>query len=403
MIMTVSPRGLSRFASPSRLGQYALGRQEVSEYISVELTDSGRNIRLAGDWTVANGDELEEAIDSQGLKTLGQPTTIDVADIQRMDTLGAWLIIKLQRSLETRSQSVEVANLRPDMGALIERIRAPSKASAVRLARRNIILSLLEDVGLGTVKAITTLGELIGFLGLVFQKILSFVRRPHVIRLAPTVHQMELVGVRALPIVGLISFLIGAVIVNQGAIQLRQFGADIFVVDLLAPSILRELGVLLTAIIVAGRSGSAFTAQIGSMQLNEEVDAIKTIGMDPVEILVIPRVVALFFIMPVLTFYADMMGALGGGLMSWVQLDITPAVFVERFRDATFYTTFAVGIIKAPVFAVVIAIVGCFQGLSVTGSAESVGSHTTTSVVQSIVMVIVLDALFAVFFTAIDW
>nr|WP_281500643.1 ABC transporter permease [Kordiimonas marina] len=250
--------------------------------------------------------------------------------------------------------------------------------------------------------SISSLGRLLSFLGLVLIRLIGSLLNPGRLRLIPILHQMDVVGLRAMGIVGLISFLIGAVMVNQGAIQLAKFGADIFVIDMLGIAHLRELGILLTAIIIAGRSGSAFTAQIGSMKLHEEVDAMMTLGMNPIDVLVLPRLIALVICLPLLTFYADLIGIIGGALMAWVQLDITPANFFVYFRDVISIDHYWVGIIKAPFFAAVIATCGCYQGLQVEGSADALGSRTTKSVVQAIFLVIALDALFSVFFTAID-
>jgi phospholipid/cholesterol/gamma-HCH transport system permease protein len=213
---------------------------------------------------------------------------------------------------------------------------------------------------------------------------------------------MEQVGVKAMPIVGLMAFLIGVVIAQQGEFQLKRFGANMFVVDLVAVSILREIAILITAIMLAGRSGSAFTAQIGTMVLNEEVDAMRTLGIDPIETLILPRLVAIMLMMPLLTFYADILGMLGGGVFCWLVLDMAPGAYLERLHSAITMDSFLVGLIKAPFFAAVIAIAGCYEGLKVRGSAESVGSQTTRSVVESIFLVIVLDAVFAVFFSTID-
>ncbi len=213
---------------------------------------------------------------------------------------------------------------------------------------------------------------------------------------------MERVGIAALPIVGLLSFLVGMVTAFQGAQQLQRFGAQIFVVDLLGIGFLREMGVLLTAIIVAGRSGSAFTAEIGAMQVNEEIDAMATLGLDPVEILVLPRLFALVLMLPLLAFYADMMGLLGGAVLCWVDLDIPPPVFLAELHRALAPETFWIGISKAPFFAGTIALVGCHEGLEVSRSAESVGRHTTRSVVHSIFLVIVLDAAFSIIFAWLD-
>jgi phospholipid/cholesterol/gamma-HCH transport system permease protein len=212
---------------------------------------------------------------------------------------------------------------------------------------------------------------------------------------------MEEVGLNAIPIVGLMSFLIGIVLAFQGASQLQRFGAEVFVVNLVAISVLREIGVLMTAIIVAGRSGSAFTAQIGSMKVNEEVDAMQTLGLDPMEVLVLPRLFALMLTLPLLAFFADIMGLMGGALMAWIALDISPATFIERLRDAIGLWSFWAGILKAPFFAFLIAMIGCYEGFQVTGSATSVGHRTTRAVVEAIFLVIVVDAAFSIFFQVI--
>jgi len=217
------------------------------------------------------------------------------------------------------------------------------------------------------------------------------------------VQHFDMVGVRALGIVGLMSFLIGIVIAQQGAVQLRQFGAEVFTINLIGRLTLRELGILMTAIMVAGRSGSAFAAQIGTMKITEEIDAMRTIGVVPVEALVVPRVIAAVFMMPLLGIFASLMSIIGGGLLCWIVLDIPPATFVQRLREVTPITDFWVGMIKAPVFGAIIAMAGCFQGMQVKGNAEQVGLRTTAAVVQAIFLVIVLDAFFAVFFSEIGW
>ncbi len=224
-------------------------------------------------------------------------------------------------------------------------------------------------------------------------------RHPGRLRLRATISQMEQTGLDAMPIVGLLSFLIGIVMAFQGADQLRRFGAEIYTVNLLGITILRELGVLLAAIIIAGRSGSAFTAQIGTMQVNQEIDAMRTLGLDPVEVLVLPRVFGLMLTLPLLVFYADALGLLGGCLMTWATLGITLPAFLDQLRGAITSWTLWVGVIKAPFFAAIIAMVGCYEGFNVSGSAESVGRLTTQSVVESIFLVIVADAAFSVLFS----
>ena len=215
--------------------------------------------------------------------------------------------------------------------------------------------------------------------------------------------RFEFVGLRALAIVGLMSFLIGIVIAQQGAVQLRQFGAEVFTINLIGRLTFRELGVLMTAIMVAGRSGSAFAAQIGTMKITEEIDAMRTIGVSPIEALVLPRTLATIMWMPLLGFYASIMAIIGGGLLCWIVLEIPPATYIQRLREVTPLTDFYIGLIKAPVFGAIIAMAGCFQGLQVKNNAEEVGLKTTAAVVQAIFLVIVLDAFFAVFFSGIGW
>jgi phospholipid/cholesterol/gamma-HCH transport system permease protein len=226
-------------------------------------------------------------------------------------------------------------------------------------------------------------------------------RRPRRVRLVSTVHHIERIGIDALPIMGLLAYLIGVVLAFQGADQLRQYGAEVFTINLLGVSILREIGVLITAIMVAGRTGSAFAAEIGTMKVNQEVDAMRTIGLDPMDTLVLPRLFALAISLPLLVFYANAMAMAGGATMVIVGLDLSVEQFVEQLSNAVTLGTLAVGLIKAPVFAVLIGMVACYEGLKVSGSAESVGIHTTRSVVKSIFLVIVFDAAFSIFFSRI--
>jgi phospholipid/cholesterol/gamma-HCH transport system permease protein len=224
---------------------------------------------------------------------------------------------------------------------------------------------------------------------------------PSRIRFTSTVHHLEQVGWRAVPIVVLITFLIGCIIAQQGIFHFRKFGADVFVVDMVGVLVLREIGVLLVCIMVAGRSGSAFTAELGSMKMREEVDALQTMGMDPVEVLILPRMVALLIAVPTLTFLGSMAALYGGGLVSWLYGGMQPDIFLSRLREAISIDHFQVGMIKAPFMALVIGVVACVEGLAVRGSAESLGQHTTASVVKSIFFVIVLDGAFAIFFASI--
>jgi phospholipid/cholesterol/gamma-HCH transport system permease protein len=243
--------------------------------------------------------------------------------------------------------------------------------------------------------------ESIAFLGLTTVSLTRVVAQPRQLRVPAIFYHMEQAGLNAIPIIALIAFLIGLVIAYQGAIQLRQFGAEIFVVYMVAVSVLRELGILLTAIVVAGRSGSAFTAQIGAIKINEEVDAMRTIGLDPMQVLVVPRVIALMIVLPLLGFVADVMGLIGGGVMSMIELGISPAQFIDRLGQSFAPWTLGTGLVKAPVFATIIATTSCYMGMKVTGSSENLGKLTTRSVVHAIFAVIVADAVFSIFFAYI--
>jgi phospholipid/cholesterol/gamma-HCH transport system permease protein len=262
---------------------------------------------------------------------------------------------------------------------------------------------VVEEVGAAVSQAGKTLLGLLGFFGGMIVALGTVIANPRRFRWNAVIQRFEVVGVSALGIIGLMSFLIGLVIAQQGAVQLQQFGAEFLTINLIGRITLRELGVLMTAIMVAGRSGSAFAAQIGTMKLTEEIDAMRTIGVSPMEALVLPRVLAAVLMMPLLGFYASLISIIGGGIYCWIFLDIPPVTFVTRLREVVPLTDLYVGLVKAPVFGAIIALTGCFQGMLVEGDAEQVGTRTTSAVVQAIFLVIVLDAFFAVFFERIGW
>lgn len=355
-------------------------------------------LSIGGRWTVDSVKWLDSPL--RQLSSTGIATArFDLAGLQELDTAGAWLIERTRRALASAGVSVTIGGARPDHARLLRRISEAAALPPVAPVRRRPIIDFVAAVGEGAVDALRQARDLVGFFGLVIVTGLRVILHPGRIRTMSTVSHIERVGMTALPIVGLISFLVGIVLAYQGVDQLRQFGAEVYTVDLVGIAVLREMGILLTAIVVAGRSGSAFTAQIGTMMVNEEVDALRTLGLDPIEVLVLPRILALVVALPLLTFFADAMALLGGSLMLVLLIDATLPQIAQQLRDMVPLSHFWVGLSKAPVFAFLIAMVGCFEGLRVTGSAESVGRLTTQSVVESIFLVIVFDAVFSVLFS----
>jgi len=369
----------------------------TSGFLSASESAGSILLTASGEWTITNGAAIDREL-ATVVATAKRANTVDISAITRLDTSGAWLLARTVGILKQGGNQVAIIGSQPKFDAMLQRVVDTYRPWVSVPDRSNFIVHVLATIGRGTTTALEIALDLVAFLGHAAVVLLRAVIQPRRLRVTSTVFHIEQVGFNALPIVGLISFLIGVVLAYQGATQLRQFGADVFTIDLIAISILRELGILLTAIIVAGRSGSAFTAQLGSMKINEEIDALQTFGLDAMDVLVLPRLLALIVALPLLAFFADIMGLLGGGVMCWVLLDITPSAFVERLNDAVSVASFWVGFIKAPIFGALIALIGCFEGFAVSGSAESLGYHTTRSVVVSIFLVIVADALFSILF-----
>ena len=369
-------------------------------WFSAEREQGGLRLAAGGLWDIRHAAALDADLRLFAPEG-GTPVTIDLSAVSRLDTAGAWLAYRTAKTLREQGLAVEFVNTRPEHQAMLDSVAASDQPCEIEPRRLNPLIWLLGHLGRGTLDALEEGRQQLGFLGLTLLTMARVARHPGRLRFTSLVFHMEKVGLDALPIVGLISLLIGVVLAYQGATQLQRFGAEIFVVDLIAVSVLREIGILLTAIVIAGRSGSAFTAEIGSMIVHEEVDAMRALGLDPMELLVLPRVLALMLTLPMLAFFADIMGLAGGFLMSWMALDIAPALFFERLHSSLGPWTFWVGIIKAPVFAFLIAMVGCLEGLRVSRSAESVGRQTTRSVVTSIFLVIIVDAIFSIFFATI--
>jgi len=360
----------------------------------IELAPDAAAVHCSGAWTVRGIAGLERHLPDIGWPS-AKELALDCSAISALDTSGAWLLYRTIHMLEQQGRSVTLDGLRPEFGALFKLITA--RAATVEPATVPRI-GLLATVGLWAWRGMRGMYDMLAFTGESATVLFRSLLRPSRIRWRPILHNLQTAGFEALPITGLLSFLMGIVIAYQGADQLQRFGANIFIADLVGLSMLRELAPLLTAIIVAGRSGSAYAAQIGTMKVTEEIDALRTIGVGMHELLVLPKMIALIIALPLLTVYCDVTGVLGGMLMARSKLDVSFDVFLHRLGDAIHLSSFMTGIAKAPVFAAIIALVGCFQGLQVGGSADSVGRQTTVSVVQSIFLVIVADALFSVVF-----
>ena len=360
------------------------------------------DLALSGNWT-ARG--ISTVVPQ--LKALKAPTTTriqaDGSRIEALDTAGAWVLHTLLLRLKTEGSELTWQGLRPENARLLQAV-AEQQAEQVTLpkAAEKQFLGALDGVGRGVASATEQALALLSFVGENAVAMAGCLAHPSRLRWRPVLFNIRSAGFDALPIVGLLSFLLGIVVAYQGADQLRQYGANIFVADLVGLSMLREFAPLITAIIIAGRSGSAYAAQIGTMAVTEEIDAMRTIGIEPLELLVLPKIMALVIVMPLLTVFSDVLGVFGGMLMAQAQLGVSFNEFLDRFVKAVSTTAFLIGICKAPVFAVIIATVGCFQGFRTQGGADSVGRQTTKSVVQSIFLVIVADALFSVAFSALD-
>ncbi len=365
-----------------------------ADFAQEQLPDIGGVLRFSGTLAIASIGDLD-----QRLRSISGPLTqIDISATDHIDTVGAWLIYRT-----ARDHNAQITGADSDAQQLIEAVSGVDKNAVVSTPKQSFIARQLSEVGKGVIDAFAAIMNFLAFFGQVMKAFFNLMLHPSRFRGHAVIQHFDNVGVRSLGIIGLMSFLIGIVIAQQGAVQLQQFGAEVFTVNLVGRLTFRELGILMTAIMVAGRSGSAFAAQIGTMKITEEVDAMRTIGVAPAEALVVPRVLATVIMMPLLGIYASLMAIIGGGLLCWIVLDIPPATFVLRLREVTPMTDFYVGLVKAPVFGVIIAVVGCYQGMQVEGNAEEVGLKTTAAVVQAIFMVIVLDAFFAVFFSTVGW
>lgn len=361
-----------------------------------------QNMALSGSWTARGLGAVQQTLKSVRVVP-NKVTLADGTGIESFDTAGAWVLQKLLLRLRAEGVSVTLHGLRPEFSRLLDAV-AQQVADQGDLPTQTIEApaSLLERIGRNTAAAFEQGTALLAFIGESALALLGCLAHPARLRWRPILFNIRSAGFDALPIVGLLSFLLGIVVAYQGADQLRHYGANIFVADLVGLSMLREFAPLITAIIIAGRSGSAYAAQIGTMAVTEEIDAMRTIGIAPLDLLVLPKLIALVIALPLLTVFADVMGVAGGMLMAQTQLGVGFGEFLDRFVKAVSITSYAVGIGKAPVFAAIIVVVGCFQGFRTNGGADSVGRQTTRSVVQSIFLVIVADALFSIAFSVLD-
>jgi len=381
-----------------------LPTQVAAPGYKVELRGTSFCLVATGSWTVREAVALESGL--RRLRVPIPPTPdftgqVDISGIEQLDTAGAWLLQRTVRRWEDRGLRTSFDGATESFEILLDEVRQRSEEQRTAIAQSSLLASLMQDWS----KAVTSISRdailITGFLGLLVTTLMRMVVQPWRFRMISFIHHLDHAGFRAVPIIALICLLIGAVVMQQGIVQLRAFGAETFAVNMVAILSLREVGVLLTAIMVAGRSGSAFTAEIGSMKMREEIDAMRTLGIDPIETLVVPRVLALIVVLPLLTFLGDMMCLIGGGVMAKVMLGLDTQSYLEALHGAVDTRHFMAGMVKAPFAALIIGLVGCLEGMKVSGSAESLGIRVTSAVVKAIFLVIILDALFAMFLSVI--
>ncbi len=364
--------------------------------------DGGKRLVLTGAWTLAASRRLEEEARSIVSQAKGSRIVVlDIGGIARLDTAGALLLNRAKEELIRSGASVTLERARSEFQLLLKE-KLPCGAGAAP-APTNLLVDLLADLGFSFVYGIREFYHGVGFLGEFIAALGRTMLLPKLFRGTALVYQMEMFGFRSIPIIVLINLAVGAIVAQQGIFQLMRFGATSYSVDLIGILVLRELGVLLTSIMIAGRSGSAITAELGSMKMREEVDALRVMGLSPIDVLVVPRVLALAFSLPLLTFIADASALFGGLLVSWVYGGISPTAFLSLLQSAIGLNTFLVGLIKAPFMALVIGLISSQDGLATQGSAESLGRQVTAAVVKSIFMVIIVDGLFAMFFASINY
>jgi phospholipid/cholesterol/gamma-HCH transport system permease protein len=360
-------------------------------------------LRLDGDWTIEGSRAIEDSADQLVAAVVeAKHAVLDFSRVRRMDTAGAWLVDRARQTLASRGVSTDVERLRPEYEILLSEARFRQfETSEPR--RTNSLVNFLAAIGAAIGGVGRDVYSAVAFLGDVVAAYGNVLVRPRGLRITSLVFHIEQFALRSVPIIILINFLVGAIVAQQGLFQLRQFGAQTFTVNLIGILVLREMAVLLTSIMIAGRSGSAITAELGSMKMREEIDALKVMGLSPVEVLILPRLSALIISLPLLTFLADMAALFGGLCVAWGYGGISPEAFIARLQTSISLSTFMIGIVKAPFMALIIGLIASVEGFAVQGSAESLGRQVTSSVVKSIFMVIVADGLFAMFFAGLRY
>ena len=369
----------------------------AAPYLTATANRDRTTLAAGGAWTVESADRLSTLV---AVPTRPGAVAIDLSAVDRLDTFGAWLIERLARAWRDAGSTAELTGVPPRFHDLLDQLAAVNQTPVPQTPRSGLA-SAIAGLGQNVANFGSEVGDLIVTLGTIVVALYRAIAHPRASRLTSIVQHLDRVGWKATGIIVLITFLIGCIIAQQGLFNFRRFGAEDYVVSLVGILVTREIGVLIVAIMIAGRSGSSYTAELGSMKMREEIDALRTMGIDPAEVLLMPRVVALIIAMPILTFLGSLAALFGGGLVAWLYGGMSPLIYLARLHGAVSIDDFAVGMIKAPVMALVIGVVACSEGMRVKGSAESLGLQTTRSVVQSIFLVIVVDAFFAVFFTAI--
>jgi len=370
--------------------------------LTAKFEDGQLELAAGGSWTATHANELESLVDGVAEDaSRARSVSIDMHGVREFDTFGAWLLERLTRQWSAAGRAASIVGLPEHDRTLLKEMSGVNRSSSAPPASEYGLLVALAAIGRGAAgigRDLLGFANMFGAIGVAAVRVLT---RPRDFRFTSAVHQLDRVCWQAVPIILLITFLIGGIIAQQGIFHFRKFGAELYAVDLVGILILREIGVLIVAIMVAGRSGSSYTAELGSMMMREEIDALRTMGFDPVEVLILPRVLVLIVALPALTFIGCMAALYGGGLVAFLYGGMSPEIYISRLEEAISLTHFKVGMIKAPFMGLVIGVVACTEGLLVKGSAESLGLQTTASVVKSIFLVIVLDGLFAIFFASI--